>query len=147
MQEMMQVYPGRLDPSCIRDFLVSIHEEYWPSAAYEFDLDAYPRKLAACAEGFAEVSKAGVLEAVVLGYANDSENHVAYISYIARRSDARSSGRCLHQAFVEFAREHGMQSIRLEVLRGNLCARAFYDRVGYRLAEDRGDRLLLEKAI
>jgi ribosomal protein S18 acetylase RimI-like enzyme len=136
-----------LEARKIREFLVAVHDCHWPDAEYEFDVEAYPIKLAACAEGFVETDLKGGICAVVLGYVNDRETRIAYISYIARLPSATVRGADLHRAFENLARERGMCAIRLEVLKENVRARAFYNRLGYRQVEDRGKCLLLEKSI
>lgn len=147
MRELVRVTGGELEARSIREFLVALHDCYWPDAEYEFDVDAYPTKLAACAEGFVEMDSKGGLCAVVFGYANNLETRTAYISYIARLPEAVARGADLHLAFEGLARERGMCAIRLEVLKENVRARAFYNRLGYRQVEDRGERLLLEKVV
>ena len=145
--ELVRVSGGALEAREIREFLVAVHGCYWPDAEYEFDVEAYPPKLATYAEGFVEMDSNGGLCAVVLGYVNDMETKISYISYIARLPSAVARGADLHLAFEGLARERGMCAIRLEVLKENVRARAFYNRLGYRQVADRGERLLMEKAI
>jgi ribosomal protein S18 acetylase RimI-like enzyme len=145
--ELVRVTGGELEARKIREFLVAVHDCYWPDAEYEFDVEAYPPKLATYAEGFVEVDSNGGLCAVVLGYVNDMETKISYISYIARLPSAVARGADLHLAFEGLARERGMCAIRLEVLKENVRARAFYNRLGYRQIEDRDNRMLLEKTI
>ena len=147
VEELAGVTGGELEARKIREFLVAVHDCYWPDAEYEFDVEAYPAKLASYAEGFVEADLNGGLCAVVLGYVNDMETKISYISYIARLPSAVARGADLHRAFENLARERGMCAIRLEVLKENVRARAFYNRLGYRQVEDRGKCLLLEKAI
>ena len=147
MEELVRVTGGELEARKIREFLVEVHDCYWPDAGYEFDVEAYPTKLATYAEGFVEMDSNGGLCAVVLGYVNDMETKISYISYIARLPSAVARGADLHLAFEGLARERGMCAIRLEVLKENVPARAFYGRLGYRQVADRGERLLMEKAI
>ena len=147
VEELVRVTGGELEARKIREFLVAVHGCYWPDAEYEFDVEAYPPKLATYAEGFVEMDSNGGLCAVVLGYVNDMETKISYISYIARLPSAVARGADLHLAFEGLAREHGMCAIRLEVLKENVRARAFYNRLGYRQVADRGKCLLLEKAI
>lgn len=144
---LVRVSGGELEARRIRAFLMAVHDCYWPDAGCEFDLETYPMKLATYAEGFVEVDSNGGLCAVVLGYVNDRETRTAYISYIARLPGSSVSGADLHLAFEGLARDRGMRAIRLEVLKENARAQAFYGRLGYRQIEDRGERLLMEKAI
>ncbi len=143
----MRVTGGELEARKIREFLLTGHACYWPDSEYEFDVEAYPTKLAACAEGFVETDLNGGLCAVVLGDVNDMETKISYISYIARLPSAIARGADLHLAFEGLARERGMCAIRLEVLKENVRARAFYNRLGYRQIEDRDNRMLFEKTI
>ncbi len=147
MNKLVRVSGGELESRNIRDFLVAVHACYWPDAEYEFDVEVYPPKLAACAEGFVESDSKGELCAAVLGYVNNIEARTAYISYIARLPGAVARGKDLHCAFEGLARDHGMCAIRLEVLKANALGRAFYDRLGYRQVEDRGNCLLMEKVL
>lgn len=142
---MIEYVPtGGVDESRIREFLLKIHEEYFQGLPYEFDVEAYPRKLAERAEGFVSRRPDGSYEGVVLGYANDAETKRAYISYIAKALSApRGMGSELHESFRRLARERGMKKISLEVLASNTKARAFYAHLGYSIQEERAGRSLL----
>lgn len=66
-------------------------------------------------------------------YANDTDTRIAYISQLAVHGAYR--GRGLGKTIVEcvcgLAREKGMNTIRLEVLRKNMAARMLYEKTGF----------------
>ena len=125
-----------------------VHEDWW-EGRFAYDPAAFAEKIAAngeCIFAVDEISdrKTGG----VFGYCNNSQDRIAYISFLGRiKSAPPGTGASLHRAFVELAKTRGMERVRLEVSKPNVRARQFYSRLGYIQIEDRGKKLLLERPL
>lgn len=136
------------DPQSIFSVIRRIHDEYW-DGHFPFDPVALSTKLATFGEClFAVDETTGETLGGVFGYCNNTQDKIAYISFLGRvKSATKGTGLLLHQSFAELASSCGMERIRLEVAKDNSHAREFYHRLGYVQVEDRGGKLLLELPI
>ena len=131
--------PQELPAEFIRSMITRIHHEYFETKPYDYDPVEWSKKLSSNAEALL------IPDGCLFGYCNDFSGRCGFISYIGHlKSCPKGSGRRLHNAFVELSRSRGMRGIRLEVLKDNFHAREFYDRIGYVVIEDHGDKLLME---
>lgn len=80
-------------------------------------------------------------------YLND-ENHFAYIPQVVVHKSARHKGvgHSMFTVLYECIRNNFL-TLKLEVLKSNINARAFYEREGFVESEDRYERLLLYKIL
>lgn len=147
-REMRRYSPGEVSSKEIRVFLDAVHDDYHAGEPCDYDPIPYSEKLARFADCFFAVDResVSVFQGGVLGYCNDMENRIAYISFIGRLKSAGAGlGSQLIRRFINLARERGMNRIRLEVAKSNDRARGFYDKFGFKSIEDRGVKLLMEK--
>ncbi len=136
------------DIQLIHSVIRQIHDEYW-NGHFAFDPVAFAEKLAKFGEClFAVDDTTGETLGGVFGYCNNTQDKIAYISFLGRvKSATKGTGLLLHQSFAELASSRGMECIRLEVSKDNSHAMEFYHRLGYVQVEDRGGKLLLELPI
>lgn len=136
------------DAQLILSVIRRIHDEYW-AGRFAYDPVALAEKLAKFGEClFAVDETTGEKLGGVFGYCNNTQDKIAYISFLGRvKSAPKGTGLLLHRSFAELARARGMERIRLEVSKGNTHAREFYHRLGYAEIEDNGIKLLLETRI
>jgi ribosomal protein S18 acetylase RimI-like enzyme len=109
------------------------------------DLDVYLAKLGDAAEIVSD-SVAGRCRGLVAFYCNDMTTKRAFITLVL--VDPRDRGLGLARALVAFvltvAKRRGFLSCRLEVHKQNETAYNMYLSLGFRVAEDRVHRYLLE---
>ena len=139
--------PGTYPSDRIEAFLRMVHGEYANGRAFRYDPQTYAEKIGTLAEVIVAES-AGNIVGGLFGYCNDSETKTAYISYIGRtKNSEKGLGTRMHALFEDEARNMGMERIRLEVRKGNVHARDFYQRLGYVIYEELENSLLLEKIL
>ena len=85
--------------------------------------------------------------AFIAYYLND-ENHFAYIPQVVVHKTARHKGvgHSMFTVLYECLRNNFL-TLKLEVLKSNINARAFYEREGFGEISDHNERLLLEKKL
>lgn len=78
-------------------------------------------------------------------YANNMETRIAYISMFCIRKEFQKQhlGVALMQKAEEVAREKGMKSIQLEVLKENTKGQSFYLKYGFHSMDKGNDKSLL----
>ena len=141
-------HPTMLSAERIKQFLAKIHAQYTPGGPLDYEPDAYAAKLSNYAEAIVSSFNAVDFAGGVWGYCNDLTSRIAYISYIAKTKDApQGLGFQMHEAFRWFAIGRGMERVRLEVLRKNVHAQEFYDRLGYACIEEREHSFFLERTL
>lgn len=110
------------------------------------DFDSYSRKLSshAC---FVTAVERGSLLGFISYYLND-EGHFAYVpqTVVHREGRHRGIGHAMFTALYDCL-DGSYGYIRLEVLKSNANARAFYEREGFVEIEDHCERLLLERKL
>lgn len=118
--------------------ILNIFDDYFtPSINIKVgDIDAYSKKLANNAFVYA-AEEQDVVGFVAL-YANDLENHQAYIPFIAVHSQHRRKniGSRLIDKCINVAKDNGMKKIKLEVRKENLSAQKFYSKHGFETLRD-----------
>lgn len=114
----------------------------------EVDKDQYFKKLSANAELLVHQGANGILGFVYF-YCNDPEKKSSYISLIATQKSARSQGigSALLDYVIAISRNRNFSHCRLEVRKSNISARRFYERKGFNIIEDRGERSLLQLSL
>lgn len=101
------------------------------------DVDAYLDKISKYANVYA-MSVDDDICAFAAMYANDFENHTAYITLIGVKPDSQHSG-CGTEMFrfcEEEAKQNGMKTLRLEVDKDNENAVRFYKKQGMKLEKE-----------
>ena len=137
--------PNAIPVNVIKHFQERIRQEY--GGEINYDPDAYAKRLSSRTEAIASIQN-GEIEGAVFGYCNDLSSRVGFISYIARvRESEKHTAYRLHEAFAWFCKGRCMDKLRLEVLRSNVHAQHFYDRLGYRREEVRSNSYIMIKSI
>lgn len=109
------------------------------------DLDEWPQKLNQYAEAFCYLDENGLITASLFFYCNDFQSRQAYVTFICSLPYApKGTAYELHKRYIEYSHNQGMLFSRLEVLKSNTHARAFYNRQGYCVVEDHDTKLLLQ---
>ena len=73
------------------------------------------------------------------------KNKTAYVTFLCSlHGTPKGTAYQLHKDYLEYSKTKGMVFSRLEVLKTNAHARAFYERQGYRTIEDHGKKDFLQ---
>lgn len=112
--------------------ITELDASYIPPINAITDIETYCDKLITYAEVFIAKQKERDFGFIAV-YANDQEQHRAFISSIGIKQEFRRNGMgtLLINRAVEVAREKGMIEIRLEVNRHNDAALELYHRYGF----------------
>lgn len=112
------------------------------------DLGEYLLRLASHAEVLA-VHAAGGCHGLVAYYANDLTTRRAFITLVVVAPEWRGQGlaRTLVRGVLNICRARGYTRCGLEAWHDNPPARELYERLGFVVVEDRGDRALMEIAL
>lgn len=106
----------------------------------------YVRKVMAFAQ-LTELWKTRKLIGLCACYMNDYKSLTAYITHIDISNELRHKG--LGEVLISqveiCAKEKGFKNVELEVLKMNTIACGFYQKMGYTLKEDRGEKMLMHK--
>lgn len=146
MISIERALPGTISEEIVRQFLREASAAY-PEAVGEPDMVDWPIKLASRADCFCLRRKDGSLAAALFAYLNDTQSHIGFIPFICALPECeKGAAYRLHEAYKDQARELGMCTLRLEVVKSNVHAYRFYLRQGYVVVEDRVERnrLLME---
>lgn len=76
----------------LMEFLSKIDKYFTPNLSQKTELSDYCDKLLSKAQLFVSYSNGGKINGLVALYANDFENHYAYVSLVAVDSDYRNQG-------------------------------------------------------
>jgi len=76
----------------LMEFLSKIDKYFTPNLSQKTELSDYCDKLLSKAQLFVSYSNGGAINGLVALYANDFENHYAYVSLVAVDSDYRNQG-------------------------------------------------------
>jgi ribosomal protein S18 acetylase RimI-like enzyme len=130
----------------IRTHLLACDGQFQPRLSERVDIDAYARKLALHAvklEAWNDTVLVGLVAAYVAA-AGDS----CYVTDVSVLPAFGRSGiaRALLAKLIAHPACGGCSTILLEVSRRSVHAQRLYARLGFRLVEDRGDRVLLRYA-
>ena len=111
-------------------------------------LEEYARKLKANAE-LIELWHSGNLVGICACYMNNFDSKVAFIAHIAILGTSRGKGlgEYLISHVEQKAKSKGFDCMQLEVSKDNVAAYKFYQKIGYELIEDRGQKLLMCKLL
>lgn len=138
--------PNEIGVEAIIDFLTRCSSEY-PDEVGNVDLKEWPEKMNRFADAFCYLDEHGTISAAIFFYCNDLKNKTAYVTFFCSlHGTPKGTAYQLHKNYLDYSKTKGMFFSRLEVLKNNAHARAFYERQGYRAIEDHGkkDLLLLE---
>ena len=136
--------PKEIGKVGIVDFLTKCSKAY-PLEVGDIDFNEWPQKLDQYAEAFCYLDENGIINAALFFYCNDLQCKQAYVTFICSLPGTpKGTAFELHKQYIEYSRNHGMLFSRLEVLKNNSHARAFYNRQGYCLVEDHDTKLLLQ---
>ena len=82
-------------------------------------------------------------------YANDTENHTAFLSMIAVKKDYRglSIGKELLDKTIEASKRNNMKKLKLEVLKDNIKAIRFYQNNGFEICSETENSFFMIKDI
>lgn len=133
--------------------MTELDQIYIPPISSITDIGTYCDKLITYAEVFIMKQKEDDSGFIAV-YANDQEQHCAFISSIGIKQAFRGHGMgvLLINRAVEVARKQGMRQIRLEVNRHNDAALRLYHRYGFSkiacfVQDKEKDSVILEKKI
>ena len=136
--------PKEISVDAIIDFLTRCSSDY-PDEVGNVDLKDWPEKMNRFADAFCYLDEEGIISAAIFFYCNDHENKTAYITFLCSlHGTPKGTAYQLHTLYLEYSKTKGMVVSRLEVLKTNAHARAFYERQGYRAVEDHGKKDLLQ---
>jgi len=119
-------------------FLNRVDSDFSPPLSVRVNLSDYVDKLLGNAEVFGIYNSLSRLVGAFAVYANDHENHAAYVSFIATDPLVRGMGlgRKLMMCMVTHCRDLNMKSLKLEVSRTNQVAIELYRKVGFQECSD-----------
>lgn len=123
------------------EYLLSVIDEFNPSAATSHGLQGYVEKLVQNGRVIAAISATptAVVAGILAGYFNNPGQGFSYISAFHVRVPFRRMhiGRMLMDNAVEISRVGGFKSIRLKVDKSNHGGIVFYERFGFvKIGED-----------
>ena len=123
------------DADDLASFLASVDKDFPVPLSSKVDIDEYAIKLLNRGFVVGARDEKGLLRGIAAGYANDSENLIAYLSVIAVAADYRGQGLSsdLLTAFESRSIDEGMASISLQTHSSNVRAIKFYQHMGYRV--------------
>lgn len=121
-----------------------IHQEQIYQSGRFIPGDEYLEKLSRSAELAIHSDQSGVV-GYVFFYCNELTLGYSYISLLGTSKDARGKGvgYGLLQFVLDTTRRRGFSGCKLEVRKDNFAALEFYQRVGFLIEEDRGEKLLM----
>lgn len=127
----------------IRAHLVACDPHFRPPLGGRVAIEDYARKLADQAVTL-EAWSGATLVGLVAAYVADDASTL-YISNVSVLPEHTGKGvaRTLLQQAAAHARERGLPALSLEVSKTSMEALRLYSKLGFRLAEDRGERLLM----
>jgi ribosomal protein S18 acetylase RimI-like enzyme len=111
----------------------------------KIDIDEYLEKLFSFAKIISVISK-GNLAGFIAYYQNDPQKIAAYLSMILveKNTQSKGIGKQLINCAISDVIAHGFSYFRLEVLKNNAKAIAFYEKFGFKTIEDRDKLCLME---
>ena len=132
----------------IKVLILEEHARQGPDFLEGVDIDLYLAKLGEHAEIMSD-SISGRCRGFAAFYCNDLMAKKAYITLVLvdPRDRGQGLGKALVGSVLEVVRHRGFRSCGLEVAKGNEVAYAMYLSLGFRVAEVRDRRYLLEIAL
>ncbi|WP_198120662.1 GNAT family N-acetyltransferase [Massilia rhizosphaerae] len=129
----------------IKDLLVEVDNDFTPRLSVKLDFDVYCRKIAEKAVLFT-VYEAGKISGLVAVYCNDSAVDSAFVTMVAVRKSARSTGlgSALLRSSFAYAAKAGFKTMRLEIYKTNPGLRSFYGRLGFTVASESDVSVFME---
>lgn len=141
----MDIEVRRLDKETVEEHLMRCEGDFNPPLSSHLDLGEYAEKLSQNAE-FVILSDGGSIEGSIAFYTN-REGGFAYVSHFWVCGLYRGKGysKLLLDKLMEYLGD-SCRVIRLEVSKTN-PARFFYQKRGFQIVEDRGEKWLLSLTI
>lgn len=136
-----------MDSKSVKALLERFDETFVPALSLELDFDSYSEKLSSNAY-FVIARYAQEIDNDIVGfiayYLND-EGHFCYVPLTAvhKKMKRHGIGKQMFRVLVD-SLGTSYSCIKLEVLKSNIAAQTFYNRIGFGFAEDHGIRQLLQ---
>lgn len=118
----------------LMEFLSKIDKYFTPNLSQKTELSDYCDKLLSKAQLFVSYSNGGKINGLVALYANDFENHYAYVSLVAVDSDYRNQGiaRNLLVQAINHVRGWGVDKIqKIGIYTNNHIALHLYETLNF----------------
>lgn len=118
----------------LMEFLSKIDKYFTPNLSQKTELSDYCDKLLSKAQLFVSYSNGGKINGLVALYANDFENHYAYVSLVAVDSDYRNQGiaRNLLVQAINHVRGEGVDKIqKIGIYTNNHIALHLYETLNF----------------
>lgn len=126
----------------LKEIIIEFDEQFIPSLKSRVnDIKKYSEKLYDNAITLKAIYRNEIVGFVSF-YCNDKNNHIAYLTQIAVKPEARGKkiGLLLLNKVTEFSRNNGMKYIMLEVYNQNEIAKKLYSNAGFNYADDASDQ-------
>jgi ribosomal protein S18 acetylase RimI-like enzyme len=129
----------------IKDLLVEVDNDFTPHLSDKLNLDVYCRKIAEKAVLFT-VREAGKISGLVAVYCNDAAADSAFVTMVAVRKAARSTGlgTALLRNSIAYAARAGFKTMRLEIYKTNPGLRFYYGRLGFTVSNESDMSVFME---
>ncbi len=137
------------DQTQLKIVLYDFNEEFSPSLGdICINIDEFSEKLMNSAIVILAIHQCCIIGFVAI-YANDRQTKTAFISLIAVKPDfyGRGISAQLLSIAEDYAYQHGMTSIKLEVRQDNLRAIKFYNNHGYEKVSQSNNSFFFEKSL
>jgi len=136
---------GRASEQDIYAHLVQCNESFIPRLEERVDIQEYSKKIAEKAVTF-EAWSGDSLAGLVAAYFNEPKGQIGYITSVSIMKDYMGMGvaSTLVDLSIDYAREHGFETIMLEVAKGNEHAVQLYRRLLFREFEDKGATIFMK---
>ncbi|MFZ4634220.1 MAG: GNAT family N-acetyltransferase [Saprospiraceae bacterium] len=114
--------------------------QFNPPLHEKVDIDAYSAKMAEYAVLF-EAWDEDLLVGLVAAYYNDTVNHIGFITNVSTMSRYAGKGvaSALMEACIDYGRQQGFQSLRLEVNQQSHSAINLYHKFNFTILEEGAD--------
>ena len=138
---MVRILQGKLSYSDVLTILLKGNQDFSPTLTSLLDVKLYAKKLSVFAD-FMLLEEASEFLGCIAYYKN-SEGHFIYVSHcwVSHQLQGQGYGALMLRKLREMT-PISYYEIRLEVLKTN-PAKLFYQKQGFHIKEDRGDKLLL----
>jgi ribosomal protein S18 acetylase RimI-like enzyme len=129
----------------LEEILFEVDREFSPALSAKTDIVEYVDKITSRAV-IIPLFDQGRTAAFIAVYCNDYQTYIAYLTMLAVRKEYRSKGlgKLLVEAAIAYLKNLQFQKFRLEVLKSNDKARSLYDKLGFKVYQDKEDSLFME---
>ena len=113
----------------------------------ELDVRAYSEKLVTLGIVDLVLAPDGCIVGINGYYANDKETRIAYCSILLLSPEVSTKAAIIIRRCFRTAKEQGMRALRLRVLKSNTQAIRLYERVGFAICGEHGERYEMSKEL